>query len=113
MLKDDDDLSAKVAKMKAGAKVMLIGTAEGGELKAPVEKTVFEEDLTPEEKAKIMKEKKIEVLPAGIKNLGNTCYMNSCVQCLVGVKGLKDAVQLYTPPGAEERDIDSVLTAQF
>ena len=39
-------------------KVQLVGTAEGGELKAPAAKTVFEEDLTPEEKARILKEKK-------------------------------------------------------
>ena len=32
-------------------------TSQGKELKAPEEKTVFEEDLSPEEKAKILKEK--------------------------------------------------------
>ena len=63
--------------MKAGSKVTLMGTPEGKELKAPSEKTVFEEDLSPEEKAKILKEKKVEIPPAGIKNLGNTCYMNA------------------------------------
>merc|ERR1719311_1622927 len=78
MLKDSDDLDAKIAKLKPGAKITLMGTAEGGELKKPAEKVVFEEDLTPEERAKILKEKKVEILPAGIKNLGNTCYMNSC-----------------------------------
>lgn len=35
MLKDSDDLLAKAAKLKPGAKVMLVGTAEGAELKAP------------------------------------------------------------------------------
>jgi len=113
MLKDTDDLMAKVQKLKPGAKVTLVGTAEGGELKAPVEKTVFEEDLTPEQKAKILKEKKVEALPAGIKNLGNTCYMNSCLQCLHFLPDLRSAVATYNMPPAEERDVDAVLTSQL
>merc|ERR1719160_2205857 len=113
MLKDSDDLDAKVAKLKPGAKITLLGTAEGGELKKPEEKVVFEEDLTADEKAKILKEKKIEILPPGIKNLGNTCYMNSTVQCLCNIKELKSALQSYTIPGTEDRDIDSILTNQL
>ena len=35
-------------------------TSQGKELKAPEEKTVFEEDLSPEEKAKILKEKMLD-----------------------------------------------------
>jgi ubiquitin carboxyl-terminal hydrolase 14 len=113
MLKDSDDLDAKVAKLKPGAKITLLGTAEGGELKQATEKVVFEEDLSPEEKAKILKERKVEILPAGIKNLGNTCYMNSTLQCLCKIKELAQAVENYSIPGADERDIDAVLTNQF
>jgi hypothetical protein len=37
----------------------LVLRRQGKELKAPEEKTVFEEDLSPEEKARILKEKRL------------------------------------------------------
>ena len=58
---------------------MMMGTAAGQELKKPDQPIKFEEDMTAEEKARLLHEKTGETLPAGLENLGNTCYMNSTV----------------------------------
>ena len=56
---------------------MMMGTPEGGELKTPDVSMKFVEDMTAEEKAKALHAKTGGVLPAGLENLGNTCYMNA------------------------------------
>ena len=56
----------------------------------PVQKTVFLEDLPPEEAAKMVE-------PSGLVNLGNTCYLNSVVQCLRVVPHLRDGLKRYIP----------------
>ena len=67
----------------------MMGTAEEKGLKMPEKPIKFIEDMSAAERAAALHEKAQIVLPAGIENLGNTCYMNSTVQCLSRVKELK------------------------
>ena len=53
----------------------------------------FLEDMDDSELQSAMK------LPAGLTNLGNTCYMNATVQCLKTVPEFKDALKQYVPSG--------------
>jgi len=95
VLKDDFDLSsidfsAALAKAKGGLQVLMMGSAT--KLAAPKTKVVFVEDLPPEEVAKIRE-------PSGLVNLGNTCYLNSVVQCLRVVNPLRRGLFAYAPSG--------------
>lgn len=67
---------------------MLLGTSE--ELAPePVLKTKFIEDMSENELAQAIE------LPAGLTNLGNTCYLNSVVQCLRSVPELRESLKEY------------------
>lgn len=55
----------------------------------PKTKTIFIEDLAPDEAAKVAAD------PAGLSNLGNTCYLNSVMQCLRPIEPLRESLKLF------------------
>lgn len=97
LLKDDADWDA--VGIKDGMKVTMMGTADKVP-EAPTAAQTFVEDL-PEEEQDVTGMSKYG---AGLENLGNTCYMNSTVQCLYAVPELRESLASVTAspnePGA-------------
>jgi ubiquitin carboxyl-terminal hydrolase 14 len=70
------------------AQFLLMGTADEALLKMaapPATKTIFIEDMKEEEIAAMAD-------PAGLVNLGNTCYLNSVLQCLRVIPQFQTAI---------------------
>ncbi|RAH66789.1 ubiquitin-specific protease UBP6 [Aspergillus aculeatinus CBS 121060] len=93
-LKDETPLSSLNAK--PGQTFMMMGTPSGNQgvadLGRPKEVMKFLEDMTEAEAAKAE-----GATPAGLQNLGNTCYLNSTLQALRGVPELQEELLRYRP----------------
>lgn len=86
-LKDDDWGNIK---LKDGITVLMMGSKEEDVPVEPTEKPLFLEDMSESDLPSALD------LPAGLINLGNTCYLNATVQCLKTVPELREALKSFS-----------------
>jgi len=102
----DDSWDNVTNKVKNGATLLLMGSKEEDIPKevTPAERTKFVEDMDESQLQSAMK------LPAGLTNLGNTCYLNATVQCFKTVPELKKALMDFESGlGSDDKALTSAL----
>lgn len=105
ILKDEEDISAIPEK----AQLTLLGTAEAHVVVTTHNSNVvFLEELTKEDKIRILKEKGEEVM-FGLKNLGNTCYFNSLIQACGRVEPLRKALISMSQKNQSSYDLNKAF----
>ncbi|CAB4060932.1 USP14 [Lepeophtheirus salmonis] len=97
-------------KLRDNATILMMGSKEEDIASTTQDcvKPKFIEDMDESELCSAMD------LPAGLENLGNTCYLNATVQCLKTVPEFKEALSeykgtLFMGPGKEAQSITASL----
>lgn len=89
LLKDESWDS--VGQLKEGQTILLMGSAEPVKVSEPSNPVKFIEDMPEEEQDYY----DLQKYGAGLKNLGNTCYMNATLQLLYSVPELRQSLVNY------------------
>lgn len=74
------------AKLKNGALIVVMGSRDEDALQEPAQQPTFMEDLSEDQTSAALD------MPVGIKNLGNTCYLNAVVQCIKTVPEIHKSI---------------------